>query len=86
MPPAVSASHHNTGIALAGLILNNRRATAKSITKLRQDLNALAERVSRDIAALDEKLSRRITDLGERVARLEGFIEGIRDAIAGKAA
>ncbi|MCZ0951304.1 MAG: hypothetical protein OXQ89_20410 [Rhodospirillaceae bacterium] len=62
-------------IALAGLILNNQWATAKSITKLRRDLNALGERVNRDIAAL-----------GERVARLEGFMEGIRDAIAGKTA
>ena len=49
-----------TGIALAGLILNNQRATAE---------------LRKDIAAL-----------GERVARLEGFMEGIRDAIAGKAA
>ena len=49
-----------TGIALAGLILNNQRATAE----LHKELKAL----------------------GERVARLEGFMEGIRDAIAGKAA
>ncbi len=53
-----------TAIALAGLILNNQRATAKSIAELRRDLNAL----------------------GERVARLDGFMEGIRDAIVGKAA
>ena len=59
------------GIALAGLILNGQR----TVTELRMDLNAVAERVNRDIAAL-----------GERVARLEGFMEGIRDAIAGKAA
>jgi len=64
-----------TGIALAVLILNNQRAMAKSIAELRRDLNTLAERVNRDIAAL-----------GERIARLEGFMEGIRDAIAGKAA
>ena len=59
------------GVALAGLILNGQR----SVAELRKDLNALGERVNRDIAAL-----------GERVARLEGFMEGIRDAIAGKAA
>ena len=53
-----------TGIALAGLILNNQRAMVKSIAELRKDLSTL----------------------GERVARLEGFMEGIRDAIAGKAA
>ncbi len=81
------------GIALAGLILNGQR----SIAELRKDLNALGERVNRDITGLDEKLSRDIAELreqmnqglaalGERVARLEGFMEGIRDAIAGKAA
>ena len=59
------------GVALAGLILNGQR----SVAELRKDLNALGERVNRDIAAL-----------GERVARLEGLMEGIRDAIAGKAA
>ena len=66
------------GIALAGLILNGQRLIAelrKDLKVLRKDLNALGERVNRDLTAL-----------GERVARLEGFMEGIRDAIAGKAA
>ena len=91
-------------IALAGLILNNQRVTAKSIAELRRDLNelrrdlnelreqmnqglaALGERVNRDIAELREQMNRGLAALGERVARLEGFMEGIRDAIAGKAA
>ena len=46
----------------------------------------LGERVNGDIAALSEKLGRHIAGLGERFDRLEGFMEGIRDAIAGKAA
>ena len=93
-----------TGIALAGLILNNQRATAElrkelkalgervnlDIAELREQMHrsiaALDEKLSRRIAALDEKLSRDIAALGERIARLEGFMEGIRDAIAGKAA
>ena len=77
------------GIALAGLILNGQRSIAelrKDLKDLRKDLSALGERVNQDIAALDEKLSRELAALGERVARLEGFMEGIRDAIAGKAA
>ena len=88
------------GITLAGLILNGQRSIAElraDLKELRKDLNALGERVNRDIvelrehvhrdiAALDEKLSRDIAALGERVARLEGFMEGIRDAISGKAA
>ena len=32
------------------------------------------------------ELRRDLNALGERIARLEGFMEGIRDAIAGKAA
>ena len=32
------------------------------------------------------ELRKDLDALGERVARLEGFMEGIRDAIAGKAA
>ena len=87
-------------IALAGLILNNQRVTAKSfaelrrdlnelrrdLNELRKDLNALGERVNRDIAELREQMNQGLAALGERVARLEGFMEGIRDAIAGKAA
>ncbi|MCZ0952871.1 MAG: hypothetical protein OXQ89_10070 [Rhodospirillaceae bacterium] len=49
-----------TGIALAGLILNNQRAT--------------------------DELRKEVKNLGERIARLAGFMEGIRDAIAGRAA
>ena len=75
-----------TAIALAGLILNNQRATAKSIAELRRDLNALDKKLSQDIAELREQMNRGLAALGERVARLEGFMEGIRDAIAGKAA
>ena len=75
-----------TAIALAGLILNNQRATAKSIAELRRVLNGLDEKLSRDIAELREQMNQGLAALGERVARLEGFMEGIRDAIAGKAA
>ncbi len=75
-----------TAIALAGLILNNQRATANSIAELRRELNGLDEKLSRDIAELREQMNQGLAALGERVARLEGFMEGIRDAIAGKAA
>ena len=92
-----------TGIALAGLILNNQRATAQlrnDMAELREQMHreiaaldeklssriaALDEKLSSRIAALDEKLSRDIAALGER-GRAARFMEGIRDAIAGKAA
>ena len=84
-------------IALAGLILNGQRSLAASMTELRADfrgemgdlrtelrgeigdlrteLNSLREQMNHDIAALSE-----------RVARLEGLLEGLRDAVTGKAA
>ena len=88
------------GVALAGLILNGQRNTAKRITELRRHLNALSDRVNQDISALSERvnqniaalgkrvdaLGERVNALGERVARLEGLMEGIRDIITGKAA
>ena len=58
-------------ISLAGLILNGQRA----VTELRRELNALREQMNQEFAAL-----------GERVARPEGLLEGLRDAVTGKAA
>ena len=72
-------------IALAGLILNGQRSIAQSIARLRGELNALREQVNHDIAALGE-VNRDIAALSERVARLEGLLEGLRDAITAKAA
>ena len=55
--------------------------------QMHHDIVALDEKLSRRIAALEVKLSRDIAALGERVARLDRFMEGIRDdAIAGNAA
>ena len=73
-------------IALAGLMLNGQRSIAKSIAELRGELNALREQVNHDIAALGEQVNRDIAALSERVARLEGLLEGLRDAIIAKAA
>ena len=75
-----------TAIALAGLILNNQRATAKSIAELRRDMNALDKKLSQGIAELREQMNRGLAALGERVARLDGLVEGLRDAVTGKAA
>ena len=58
-------------IALAGLILNGQRTLSASLAELRRDLSDLRS----EIAALNE-----------RVAPLEGLLEGLRAAIAGKAA
>ena len=48
------------------------------------DLRALAERTARDSKELGERTARDSKELGERVARLEGLLEGLRDAITGR--
>ena len=59
------------GVALAGLILTSSRG-------LRQDMRRLDERIS--------GLESQIGELRERMAHLEGLLEGLREAITGRAA
>ena len=63
------------GVALAGLILTNgrglREEMARMETRLREDMKQLAERVSR---------------LEHSQAKLEGLLEGLREAITGRVA
>ena len=58
-------------IGLAGLILNGQRAVAE----LRREVASLREHVDQEMGALRE-----------RMAHLEGLLEGLREAIVGKAA
>ena len=48
------------------------------------DLRNLGERTARDSRELGERTGRDSKELGERVARLEGLLEGLRDAITGR--
>ena len=80
-------------IALAGLILNGQRAVTElrrefraDMSNLRTEFNALREQMNQEITALREQINHDIAALSERVARLEGLLEGLRDAITGKAA
>ncbi|MCY4586417.1 MAG: hypothetical protein OXB98_10320 [Bryobacterales bacterium] len=63
------------GVALAGLILTSGRGLREEIarmeTRLREDMKQLAERVSR---------------LEHSQAKLEGLLEGLREAITGRVA
>ena len=59
------------GVALAGVILTSSRG-------LRQDMRRLDERIS--------GLESQIGELRERMAHLEGLLEGLREAITGRAA
>ena len=49
-----------------------------------RDSKELGERTARDSKELGERTARDSKELGERVARLEGLLEGLRDAITGR--
>ena len=63
------------GVALAGLIVSSARG-------LRQDMKQLEVRLEARIG----KLESQIMDLHGRMAHLEGLLEGLREAISGRAA
>ena len=67
-------------IALAALILNGQRFTANPIAELRQNINALRDRVNGDISALGERVNGDISALGERV---NGDISALGERVNG---
>ena len=73
------------GVAQSGLILTSSRG-------LRQDMGKLESRLDERINRLEERLRDDIKQLGDRVgrmehsqAKLEGLLEGLREAISGRA-
>ena len=62
------------GVALAGVIL-------ASVRGVRQDMTRLESRLDGKIEALSTQLG----ELRERMAHLEGLLEGLREAIVGRA-
>ena len=85
------------GATLAGLILTSNRGLRQDI---RQDMARLESRLDERISALESRLDERINgldsrfdamekqfgELRERMAHLEGLLEGLREAITGRAA
>ena len=69
------------GVALAGLILT-------SVRGLRQDMQTQFGGLRGDIAGLRGEIAEiraEIAQLRERMAHLEGLLEGLREAISGRA-
>ena len=62
-------------MALAGLVINSHRSLSASLAQMRTQQREDIGELRKDFGALSE-----------RVARLEGLIEGLRDAVTGKAA
>ena len=72
-------------IGLAGLILNGQRSLAdlrREISDLRKEVGDLRSAMHREFAAVRKEISA----LTGRVARLEGILEGPREAAVGDGA
>ena len=65
------------GVGLAGLILNGQKNIREDMKSLREDIKGLEARL--------EKLDARIGVLERQQAKLEGLLEGLREAISGRA-
>ena len=89
------------GAALAGLILTSSRGLRQDMredigkleSRLREDIGKLESRLDERIDRLEARLRDGIKQLGDRVgrmehsqAKLEGLLEGLREAITGRAA
>ena len=67
------------GVALAGVILTSIRGLRQD---MRQDMTRLEARLGDDMKQLGERVAR----LEHGQAKLEGLLEGLREAITGRAA
>ena len=88
------------GVTLAGLILTSSRGLRQDMredigkleSRLREDIGKLESRLDERIDRLEARLRDDIKQLGDRVgrmehsqAKLEGLLEGLREAITGRA-
>ena len=81
------------GAALAGLILTSNRGLRKDMTRMESRLDerigALESRLDERINGLESRfdaMEKQFGELRERMAHLEGLLEGLREAITGRAA
>ena len=77
------------GIALAGVILASTRGVRQDMARLESRLDgkidALGSRLDGKIAALESSINTQLGELRERMAHLEGLLEGLREALTGRA-
>ena len=74
------------GIALAGLMLNGQHNLQKEMHAQRAETQAEFQTVREEMHAEFQAQREAIIGLLERVARLEGVLDGLREAIAGRRA
>ena len=77
------------GVALAGVILTSIRGVRQDMARLESRLDgkidALGSRLDGKIAALESSMNTQLGELRERMAHLEGLMDGLREAIVGRA-
>ena len=76
------------GVAVAGLILNGQNQTNRRIDALEQRLEGRIDALEQRISAFElqvnqrfDRLEARLAALEQRVARLEGVLDGLREAL-----
>ena len=77
------------GVALAGVIIASARGVRQDMARLESRLDGrideLGSRLDGKIAALESSMNTQLGELRERMAHLEGLLEGLREAITGRA-
>ncbi len=81
------------GATLAGLILNSSRGLRQDMWDMRQDMTQMESRLDGKIGVLEsqigelrDRMTHEVGELRERMAKLEGLLEGLREAITGRPA
>ena len=74
------------GVTLAGLILTSNRGLRQDMAGMESRLDERINGLKSQISELRERMAHEIGELRERMAKLEGLLEGLREAISGRAA
>ena len=72
------------GVALAGLILTSNRGLRQDMAQMESRLDKRISGLESQINELRERMTHEVGELRERMARLEGLLEGLREAITGR--
>ena len=73
------------GATLGGLILTGNRGLRQDMARLESRLDERINGLESQISELRERMAHEIGELRERMAKLEGLLEGLREAISGRA-
>ena len=76
-----------TGMGMvAAVLLGVRGIVARYDDRMRNRMDALRDRINDRIDAQGKETTEQLGQLRERMAKLEGLLEGLREAITGKRA